>query len=290
MGNNTYYKAVRPDGTDFYTGTVQWAPPDGHEGEWIVSHPTATKIGGDASEYLSVSTVATDCIGIEWPCRLLEVEAVGDITAPSQSKPNRRAGLSFRVTGELPAHEVFGPQCVHVVALIEQARHLTPGEVSALDAAPDVARVAAEDAAWDAVRVAAEDAVRVAAEGAARDAARDAAWGAVRVAAEDAVRVAALDAAWDAAFDVAGVAALNAAWDAARDAALHAAWDAARDAALDAAMDDGYDAAWDAARGAVWALVIRDVITTDHYDTLTRAWRTTIGPIHPDDPELPPRA
>ena len=26
----TYFKAVRPDGTDFCTGTVQWAPPDGH--------------------------------------------------------------------------------------------------------------------------------------------------------------------------------------------------------------------------------------------------------------------
>ena len=27
----TYFKAVRPDGTDFHSGTVQWAPPDGHE-------------------------------------------------------------------------------------------------------------------------------------------------------------------------------------------------------------------------------------------------------------------
>ena len=235
----TYFKAVRPDGTDFHTGTVQWAPPPGHEGEWIVRHPTATIIGGSASEYLSVSTVVTDCKGMKWPCRLLTVEAAGCVTKPSPAiLPNRRAGVAFRVTGELPAHEALGPQCVHVVALLERARRLTPGEVSARDAALD--------AAWDA----------------ARDAAEDDAWVAARDAAEDAT--------------------LDAAWDAARDAALDAAWDAA----LDAAWDD----AWDAARDAAGALVVRDVITTDHYDTLTRAWRTTIGPIHPDDPELPPRA
>ena len=81
--------------------------------------------------------------------------------------------------------------------------------------------------------------------------------------------------------------------------ARDAAWGAARDVAWDVAWDDNawsaaWGAAWDAARGAardnardaVLALVVRDLITTDHYDTLTRAWRTTIGPIHPDDPEL----
>lgn len=57
---DTYYKAIRPDGTDFHTGTVQWAPPEGHEGEWTVKHPTATLIGDEADEYLSVSTVATN--------------------------------------------------------------------------------------------------------------------------------------------------------------------------------------------------------------------------------------
>ena len=50
-------------------------------------------------------------------------------------------------------------------------------------------------------------------------------------------------------------------------------------------------AAWAAARDAAVALVVRDLIgqhglTQDHYDTLTRPWRTVIGPIHPDDPEV----
>jgi hypothetical protein len=67
--------------------------------------------------------------------------------------------------------------------------------------------------------------------------------------------------------------------------AWYAAWDAVRNAAD-----------WDAtryvpryiARGATRALVVRDLIgqhdfTQAHYDTLTRSWRTVIGPAHPDD-------
>ena len=100
--------------------------------------------------------------------------------------------------------------------------------------------------------------------------------------------VSALEDAWDAMLVAARDAAWDAAWVAARDVAEDAALDAAEDAAWDAVRDAAEDAAWDAVRDAAGALVVRDVITTDHYDTLTRAWRTTIGPIHPDDPELPP--
>ena len=88
--------------------------------------------------------------------------------------------------------------------------------------------------------------------------------------------------------------ALRVAWDAAEAAAEAAAWDAAEAAAeavAEAAAWDAWDA-WDAARDAAWALVVRDVIgthgfTQDHYDTLTRPWRTAIGPVHPDDEVLP---
>ena len=37
---------------------------------------------------------------------------------------------------------------------------------------------------------------------------------------------------------------------------------------------------------AAWALVVRDLITQEHYDALTRPWRTVVGPLHPDDPDL----
>ena len=183
----TYFKAVRPDGTDFHTGTVQWAPPEGHEGEWIVRHPAATEIGDDASGYLSVATVATDCTAMSWPCRLLTVEAIGDVTIPSPSDlPSKRAGVAFRVTGELPAHEALGSQGEAAAALIDRARRLTADELDSLAAAGD------------------------------------AAWGGAGAAAGDAAR----------------------------------------------------------------ALVVRDLITTDQYDTLTRTWREVIGPIHPDDPDM----
>ena len=51
---------------------------------------------------------------------------------------------------------------------------------------------------------------------------------------------------------------------------------------MGAALDD----AWDAVRDAAGALVVRDLIATDHYDILTRPWREVIGPIHPDDPDI----
>ena len=130
---------------------------------------------------------------------------------------------------EPPAHEVFGPQGVHVAALIERARHLTLDEARALAPVRDAAMDAALGGAW----------------AAARGGALGGAWSAAR----------------------------GAAWAAARGAARGAAWDAT-DAAL--------AAAWDAAG----ALVVRDILTTEDYDTLTRAWRTTIGPLHPDDPDM----
>ena len=66
-GAETYYKAVRPDGTDFYSGKVLWD----RVGE-IVEHPNP---GTDhARGYLSVSVSPADCTGMRWPCRLFEVE------------------------------------------------------------------------------------------------------------------------------------------------------------------------------------------------------------------------
>lgn len=62
------------------------------------------------------------------------------------------------------------------------------------------------------------------------------------------------------------VAAWGAAWEAERDAERDAAWDAARDAAQDAWVAGG--AAW-----AACAIVVRDLITPDQFDTLTAPMR-----------------
>jgi hypothetical protein len=267
-----YYKAVRPDGTSFYDERTQW------ELGRITRHPSADleQHGGSPARYLSVSVSPTDCTGFRWPARLFRVVPVcgHKVIAPDRPDlPNKRASDAWKPVEELPAHQLFGPQGVQVAALIDRSRNLTASEIDALVAAWDAARIVTGPAAWDAARDAARAAARDAARAAARAAARVAAWDAARAAA------------WDAARAAARVAAR----DAARDAARAAAWDAARAAAWDAARA----AAWDAARVAAWdagdaarALVVRDLITTDEYDRLTRPWRQAIGRIHPDDAEV----
>ena len=186
----TYYKAIRPDGTDFYTGTVQWAPVQGGipaEGI-VVTHPTSTTWEFGHKTHLCASTSPTDCTGFTWPCRLLEVEPVSEVHEHEGCKVS---ALSWRVLRELPAMQALGPQGAAVAALIDELRRLDAEALARLadarDAARDAARYAARDAVWDAARDAAWDAARYAAWCAARDAARDAVWDAAR------------DAVWDAA-------------------------------------------------------------------------------------------
>ena len=184
---DTYYKAVRPDGTDFRTGTVRWLPPVGEplpEGGLIVRHPTATARVDttDAACYLSVSTIVTDCTGMKWPARLALVEeSDAEVWTPEpRSLPNKRASVTWRTVAEGDAHDLLGPQGAEVAAIIERASRLTTDEARRLAAA----WVAAWDAAWAAAWAAAWDAAWAAAWNAARDAAwnaaRDAAWNAER--------------------------------------------------------------------------------------------------------------
>jgi hypothetical protein len=69
---------------------------------------------------------------------------------------------------------------------------------------------------------------------------------------------------------------LRAAWGAAWGAARDAAWGAARGATRGAARG----AAWDAARGAAWgaaiALLVRDLISDEHFDSLYGPWAKVI--------------
>ncbi|MGH9249753.1 MAG: hypothetical protein ACRD0W_09605, partial [Acidimicrobiales bacterium] len=65
-GDPLYYKAVRPDGRDFRTGTMDYAAAlgNGH----IVTHPTCTTmVPNKPATYLSVSTVpAESLVGGSW--------------------------------------------------------------------------------------------------------------------------------------------------------------------------------------------------------------------------------
>ena len=114
----TCYKATRPDGRDFYSGTVDYAAAllDGT----VVEHPAFDRKGG-AAGYLSVSVSAADCTGFRWPCRLFVVEPVGLAFRVGDDLPNKRAVRALRVVEERPAWEAFGPNGEAVVAVIDRA-------------------------------------------------------------------------------------------------------------------------------------------------------------------------
>jgi len=143
-----FFKATRPDGTDFYTGTVDY-------GAALASGDTI-RLDSDETEFpgpgwLHLATVPTECDGMTWPCRLFEVEPVGDVHH-DEDHPHKIGCREVRVLRELPAHEAFGPQGEQVAALIERARCLTAAEIKRLHAA--------WYAAWDAAWYAAGDAAR----------------------------------------------------------------------------------------------------------------------------------
>ena len=190
----TYYKAVRPDGTSFHDPSFRWVPESGPipDDGLLVSHPRH-RDRRSAAGYLSVSTVPTDCTGMEWPCRLLEVVAVRGrkvVTPEPDVLPNKRGASAWLVVGGLDPHLALGPQGPEVAAIIERAGRLTQEEearlVSAWNAVGGAARDAARDAAWNAALNAARGAARIAARDAARYAAWRAAWYASQSAAWDA--------------------------------------------------------------------------------------------------------
>ena len=238
-----FFKSTRPDGTDFYGGSVDYAAA-------LASGEPLPELSGDVAfpgrGWYHLATVPTECVGMSWPCRLFEVEPVGDVFMDN-AHPHKIGCRSVRVLREIEAHRVFGPQGEQVLALIERCRTLSAADLDRLAAAWN-----ATFAAGDAARAA----TLAAARGAAWSAAWDAAWDAAQYAARAAARCADRDAAWDAAL----AANLDATWD--------ATW-AARCAAMALLCRDLIAQApgWD----------------QDAYDLLTGPWRDVIGPIHPDD-------
>lgn len=101
----TYYKATSLDGTDFYTGTINYAKAlvEGN----TIEHPGPDTNAG-ARGYLSVATTPTDCTGMLWPCRLFEVEP--ENPWGTTDFKNKRACFSLNVVRELPSHLTLGPQ------------------------------------------------------------------------------------------------------------------------------------------------------------------------------------
>ena len=181
----TYWKATRLNGTDFHTGTVDYATALA-SGEPV----TAPVVGLDDPHFpgpgwLHLATVPTECVGMSWPCRLFEVEPADDLGEDRPRHEHKVGATAVRVLAEVDAHVALGPQGVQVAALIARCDTLTADEVSRLNAARGTARgvaargVATRGIARGTARVAAWDAALYAiAAATARVAARDAALGA----------------------------------------------------------------------------------------------------------------
>ena len=142
-----YYKATRPDGTDFRTGTVDYGAAL-LSGE-VVRHPSAKRLRGDPSTYLSVSVSEADCTGFSWPCRLFRVEPVGRV-AKDSDLPSKRLASALRVVEELPAWRALGPNGEQVARFIESCRSIAREQAEGVRAAWDAGWAAGWDAAWDA--------------------------------------------------------------------------------------------------------------------------------------------
>lgn len=167
MSEMRYFKATRPDGTDCYTGTVDYGAA--LKSGAVLEHP-AKFCRNNPATYFSVSIAPTDCTGMRWPCRLFRVEPVGRAWR-NDVLPSKRCCSRLRVVEELPAHLALGPQGQEVAALIERAGRLTEDEVKRRAAAWAAATDPAGAAAWAAAGAAAETAARAAAGAAAWDAA-----------------------------------------------------------------------------------------------------------------------
>ena len=146
-----YFKSTRTDGTDFYTGSVDYAAAL-TSGEPLPELPGDVQFPGPGWYHLA--TVPTECVGMSWPCRLFEVEPVGDVFMDN-AHPRKIGSRSVRVLREIEAHHVFGPQGEQVAALIERCRTLSVAGLDRLAATwyatrgsvPGVARGSASAAA-----------------------------------------------------------------------------------------------------------------------------------------------
>ena len=131
----TFYKAVRPDGTDFYSATVDYAAA-------LASGEPTPALSGEGpfpgEGWYHLATVPTGCVGMLWPCRLFEVEPVGDQTLDTEH-PYKVGCRQVRVVREVDGHIALGPQGAEVAALISRIKALTGDEAERLGTAGDAA-------------------------------------------------------------------------------------------------------------------------------------------------------
>jgi len=158
-----YFKAVRPDGFDFHSGTVDYGSALGTDRVVVHPHPGVRIRPHTPHTYLSVSTdpawtlVVSNDHTAYWPARLLRVEPVDEpVDVRTGTFPCKWAVRALRAVQELPAHQALGPMGEAAVRPLERLRRLT-AEESALMTRPsldqDIARGHARELARDSGRV-----------------------------------------------------------------------------------------------------------------------------------------
>lgn len=153
-----YYKALRPDGTDFATGKTK-----PRKGRWMprINDLLVMCVRG----YHVSDAPAETLVNGSWPCKLARVE-IPD--GEWEREGHKFVVPTYRVVEWLPAWQALGPNGEAVAALIERAGRLTQEEFERLSAAWSAAESAAESAAWSSARSAALSAGRSAVSWAAR--------------------------------------------------------------------------------------------------------------------------
>ena len=137
MGDRILYKATRLDGTDFKTGTIDYAAAlaSGQPVTWAMTGKKGHMIKNEPGTYFSLSSEPGEVLtGGQWPCRLFRVEAHGRTISHSQ--------MAFKVcchglgvVEELPAHLALGPNGEECAAFIEEVRGWSAAWYAAGDAA-----------------------------------------------------------------------------------------------------------------------------------------------------------
>lgn len=107
-----YYKMTNLDGTDFWTGRINYALA--LETDTIIRHPTSAVINtSNDSTYLSVATSPGDTFGNGVTFgRVFRIEPVGEVKRlpwHERENPNWRGVLAMRVVEEIPMAKAYGP-------------------------------------------------------------------------------------------------------------------------------------------------------------------------------------
>jgi len=182
----TWYKATRPDGTDYHTGTIHYEP-----GKRVRPAKSSKRVlCGPGVLHASTSPEKAVSYNARWPWRLFEVEGRPFLT--DDYDPHKAGFKQLCVVKEVPPYLAFGPNgklAMRVISKVveldaQQIRDLAASRAALWAALRDVSRPALWAALRDALRPVSWDALW----DASRAALRDVSWDASRAAVWDVLR------------------------------------------------------------------------------------------------------